>query len=280
MRLDSFAAATAPGERWAGYRSWRCGEEHVLFAHAFSCGSRTIMPPDGPPLDEIANQPRLKEWIEEGAKWPDSDEARSATAHRFRQARAANPGNELCRVSFGRQSGRRLDLSTRETAFESGEQSAIHRAVQAASRARCISSRSLPERMTDVDAADQARRPARQRRSTETLRLWISQGAIWPKDIVLKTRAKNTSGPSYARRHGVGSKNPCNRSWSKSKLEQEAELANYAAEGSANRVPYQMVAIKGGEFLMGSPSSEKGRQDIEGPQARWKSRRSGSASTK
>ena len=45
------------------------------------------------------------------------------------------------------------------------------------------------------------------KKSIETLRLWISEGAEWPNDLVLKTRAKKICRYAQFRRHGIGSQN-------------------------------------------------------------------------
>ena len=53
----------------------------------------------------------------------------------------------------------------------------------------------------------------------------------------------------------------------KSKVTEAADMVNY--QGTIPRAkdePYDMVAIAGGEFLMGSPATEKDRDEDEGPQ--------------
>lgn len=44
----------------------------------------------------------------------------------------------------------------------------------------------------------------------------------------------------------------------------------YVSKIPKTGVPYDMVAIRGGEFLMGSPPEEPKRKDEEGPQVRVK----------
>ena len=46
----------------------------------------------------------------------------------------------------------------------------------------------------------------------------------------------------------------------------QEKLENYSQKISGSNVVYDLVAIQGGEFLMGSPSQEKNRKDDEGPQ--------------
>jgi len=46
----------------------------------------------------------------------------------------------------------------------------------------------------------------------------------------------------------------------------EAEMKTYTDKIPGTELTFKMVAIKGGKFMMGSPSTEKGRQADEGPQ--------------
>lgn len=50
----------------------------------------------------------------------------------------------------------------------------------------------------------------------------------------------------------------------------EAAMKDYVSKIPKTGVPYDMVAIRGGEFLMGSPPDEPKRKDDEGPQVRVK----------
>ncbi|RDB06347.1 formylglycine-generating enzyme family protein [Runella aurantiaca] len=46
----------------------------------------------------------------------------------------------------------------------------------------------------------------------------------------------------------------------------QEKLENYTQKISGSNVTYDLVAIKGGEFTMGSPAKEKGHKEDEGPQ--------------
>ena len=99
----------------------------------------------------------------------------------------------------------------------------------------------------------------------DTLRLWIEQGAIWPKDISLKTRAKSQPGnPSPDDMELVRKIHAM--IMEKSKTDSASKPADYSAKIPQTGVAYHMVALEGGEFTMGSPDSEASREDIEGPQ--------------
>lgn len=56
----------------------------------------------------------------------------------------------------------------------------------------------------------------------------------------------------------------------KTMVKNEASMASYTNTIPGTRATYVMVPIKGGEFIMGSPESEKDRQADEGPQIKVK----------
>jgi len=50
------------------------------------------------------------------------------------------------------------------------------------------------------------------------------------------------------------------------KLTAQEPFENYTQKIGGSKVTYDLVAIKGGEYMMGSPAKEKARKDDEGPQ--------------
>ena len=103
----------------------------------------------------------------------------------------------------------------------------------------------------------------------ELLRAWIEQGAVWPDSVTLKAKEKKAA-PST---------NPDNLELVQkihdfivqtSKEKSQAEMKNYDTKVPKTGIPFSMVAIKGGEFMMGSPASEASRKDDEGPQVKVK----------
>ncbi len=57
---------------------------------------------------------------------------------------------------------------------------------------------------------------------------------------------------------------------SSARRQTKAKFADYSAKVPQTGAPYHMVAIKGGDFLMGSPDRRKAAAENEGPQARVK----------
>lgn len=102
--------------------------------------------------------------------------------------------------------------------------------------------------------------------TTDILKQWIAEGAKWPEDVTLKTREKKaTVMPSPDDMQLV--KTIHDKIIATAKAEAAAGFKDYEAKIPQTGVPYAMVAIKGGEFRMGSPATETRRQDSEGPQA-------------
>jgi formylglycine-generating enzyme required for sulfatase activity len=103
--------------------------------------------------------------------------------------------------------------------------------------------------------------------SIETLRHWIAEGAKWPNDTVLKARAKSSGGAPNSDDLALVRKIHAQIT---ERAKTEGKFTDYSAKIPKTGASYHMVAIQGGEFLMGSPPNEKGRDANEGPQTRVK----------
>ena len=98
----------------------------------------------------------------------------------------------------------------------------------------------------------------------EMLRYWADQGADWPKDTGLKSQGGDLADDINL----TGRIREAVLSGSKEKA--EADMKAYQGTIPKTGVNYEMVAIPGGEFLMGSPDAESARSDDEGPQRKVK----------
>jgi len=94
--------------------------------------------------------------------------------------------------------------------------------------------------------------------------LWIDQGAAWPDGLMLKPKKKIVKGEDEEKIVGAIFR----KIMAGQKPVKEADMKPYNMKISQTLASFDMVPIKGGEFLMGSPSSEKGRSPDEGPQRR------------
>lgn len=97
------------------------------------------------------------------------------------------------------------------------------------------------------------------------IRLWADQGAVWPEGVTL-------GGPEP---EGPKDDIELVKSIREKILEvttekSEGDMKEYTAAIPMTGAEYTMVPIPGGEFMMGSPESEEGRYEDEGPQKKVK----------
>ena len=148
------------------------------------------------------------------------------------------------------------------------------------------------------DNDDDVMPPAKEERMTpdekKILTDWIKEGAVWPDKIVLKMPApvdfKRDIKPildklSAAERDKLklwiksGGQWPSTGSADElkrverihakilegSKEKDHGKMAHYSSKVPVSKVPYHMIAVPGGSFLMGSPDTEVKRKANEGP---------------
>ncbi len=97
-----------------------------------------------------------------------------------------------------------------------------------------------------------------------TLKKWIDEGAVWPEGVKLIAR-KQELGSSKEDTTAVATAiHKCIVANTKEKA--ESEMQPYTASIIGTDVTFDMVPIKGGKFMIGSPENEKGRNADEGPQ--------------
>lgn len=98
----------------------------------------------------------------------------------------------------------------------------------------------------------------------DILRLWVEQGAVWPADVKLGGDAPADDGSLKDNTALVEKIREVILTTSTEKA--EGDMKDYTSEIPKTGVKFDMVAIKGGEFLMGSPAEEANRFEDEGPQ--------------
>lgn len=103
--------------------------------------------------------------------------------------------------------------------------------------------------------------------STDLVKQWIAEGAKWPDGVTLVAKKAEAA---------VGGDDAANvkaiyEHVVKSTTVKEAgEMKPYTETIKGTGVAFEMVPIPGGEFKMGSPEDEEGRQADEGPQVQVK----------
>lgn len=102
----------------------------------------------------------------------------------------------------------------------------------------------------------------------DALRLWIKQGPKWPDGVTLKQREKSINSQTNDDMELI--KKIHAHIVKTTESEKSNGHESYAAKVPLTGADYAMVAVPGGEFTMGSPESEAGRSEVEGPQTKVK----------
>jgi formylglycine-generating enzyme required for sulfatase activity len=221
------------------------------------------MPPDGPRLAD-SQISIVRKWIEEGANWP--KDATLEQKQRIDFVEHVQPILEMNCLSChsGDEPEAGYDMTTLQSTLESGN--------SPPSFVPFHPNKSPLYTLTNVPNDDASLMPPAdqggplKREDIDTLRLWIEQGAIWPKGVNLKTREK---APTV--RPNPDDLNLVTKIHAlivETSTADSSNPADYSAKVPKTGAPYHMVALPGGELLMGSPDSEAGRVSIEGPQKR------------
>lgn len=263
LRLDSLEAAIRGGDSGPAVVVGKPEESALYTLTALTAGHDDIMPPNRP-LSKVQTE-RLRKWILEGACWSESKELQVRPRIDFvKHIQPILEQNCLsCHSRTNPEAG--YNLSTRKEAFKSGfDAPYIVRFRPHASLlyTLAIVEKDADELMPPANAGGPLAADA-----IETLRLWISQGAVWPTDLTLKPQSRienRTDTPDnfalVQRIHAFIVQH--------SDDDAEPAMTDYHATIPLTGAEYNMVAIKGGGFWMGSPDDELHRQKNEGPRTK------------
>lgn len=217
-----------------------------------------VMPPKGDKLS-AAQQTLLKQWIVEGAPWPETIRLQQRDPVDF--VRNVKPILEVNCVACHKEGHAKGDLrlDVREELLKSPDM-----VVGDALASKVYTTMILPADHDDLMPPKKKGGPLPKSKA-EIVRDWIDQGAAWPDGLVLKEREPDSSTDRdwpavIAAVHARLIKN-----------EQAALTAhkNYR-ETIHESVGFEMVAIPGGEFEMGSADNSTGHQPDESPRRKVK----------
>jgi len=259
LRLDTLAAAIKGGDDGAALVVGN-PEKSPLY-------TTTMLPSDHddkmPPKDETLTKTQtdiLKQWIQQGAKWPENTVLTAVKRVDF--VKEIKPILELNCVSCHREGQAKGDLrlDIKSEAIKPG--SIVPGDAQ---KSPVYTTTILPADHDDLMPPSNKGGPL-PKAVTDLIREWINQGAAWPDEMTLAPRkaevvVKNDLEVSAEIRAKI---------LANLKVTQESEMKPFTDHITGTTVKFEMLPIPSGEFVMGSPENEPGRKADEGPQRKTK----------
>jgi formylglycine-generating enzyme required for sulfatase activity/mono/diheme cytochrome c family protein len=261
LRLDTRAGAIQGGGDGAGLFPGDAKKSPMYASTILPADHDDLMPPSnkGGPLPK-AQTDLLASWIQEGAVWPEGLTLKQTKRVDF--VKDIQPLLELNCVACHREGHDKgnLRLDVKSEAFKGGDDGPAivpRRPKQSPLYTTTI----LPADHDDLMPPANKGGPL-PKDQTDLLLSWIEQGAIWPDGITLVPKKKEeiaggNEEETIADIHKLIT--------SRLKVTTEAEMKPYAMTIPGTQVTFAMVPIRSGEFTMGSPQNEAGRQADEGP---------------
>ena len=222
------------------------------------------MPPKGDPLTKEQTEV-LRLWIEQGAEWPTDQVLKQVKRIDF--VKDIQPLLELNCVACHREGhdkgGLRLDVKSE--AFKGGD-NGVAIVPRRPKKSPLYTSTVLPPEHDDLMPPANKGGPL-PKEQTDLLSSWIEQGAIWPDGMTLVPKKKEEIAgadeeQTVAEIHKL--------IMSRLKVTTESDMKPYTNTIPGTQVMFAMMPIPGGEFIMGSPANEPGRNADEGPQHKVK----------
>ncbi len=260
LKLTTRALAIKGGEKGTCLKPGQPAESRLFTSTILPPGHDDLMPPKGDPLTRTQTEV-LRRWIEQGADWPEHLVLQPTRRVDF--AKEIQPMLELncvaCHRADHAKGGLRLD--ERDLAFRGGENGP-----------GLVPFRPKASRVftsTTVAPDDDALMPPKNKggplaqEKVELLARWIEQGASWPEGLKLVPRKPEEipGGDELAAVTAIYGKIMANL-----RVKSTAEMKPYTNTIPGTSVPYAMMPIPNGQYLMGGPPAEKGRRPDEGPQ--------------
>ena len=259
LQLHTKEAAFKGGEHGKVIVPGKSAESKLYSTTVLPAGHDDIMPPKGDTLSKEQSDV-LKQWIDQGAKWPDGTTLKQVKRISF--VKDVQPILEFNCVACHRdghdKGGLRLD--TKDLAFKSGDSGPTILPFNSAK------SKSLTSMQLKAD--DEGVMPPKGKGGplpqdvVMVIKDWIDQGAVWPAGVTLTPKkAEEKGGDDLAvvtEMHKMILANLKEKS--------PKDMQSYKNTIPGTSVNYEMVVIPAGEFTIGSPATEKSRKPDEGPQ--------------
>lgn len=267
FRMDTYEHLMAGGDGGDAVVPGKPDESWLYTSTVLDPDDDDIMPPSKEkPLDKSQSDV-LRQWILDGAKWPDG--VTLTVVPRIDFVKHIQPIFEQNCVGCHRDGNAEGDfrMDTREHIFNSGEYAPNVIAFDA--------DESAVWTLTTLPADDDDLMPPTKKggplpkEKTDMIRDWIAQGAIWPEGLTLVPRkAPEPEEDAAAQAAQVGAL--YEHILGATAIGKGISMEKYRERLPGTAVVWDMVPIPAGEFTMGSPASEANRQDDEGPQRKVK----------
>lgn len=260
LRLHTLADAMKGGDNGSALVAGKSMESKLYTSTTLKHDDDGVMPPpkEGALPKEL--QAKLQQWIDSGAKWPAG--VKLTVAKKVNFAKDIQPIFEFNCVACHKEGHAKgeLRMETRELTFKGGESGAGVVPFQP-TKSPIYTSMTLSiedEKVMPPKAKDRI-----SREEIELVKLWIQQGAVWPEGVVL-VQKKREAVSGVNENETVANIHKFITATHKEKT--AAEMKAYTNTIVGTEVSYALVPIPAGEFVMGSPMGEKGREANEGPQ--------------
>jgi formylglycine-generating enzyme required for sulfatase activity len=259
LRLHTLADALKGGDSGPAFVAGKSKESRLYISTTLKPDDDGFMPPPKEGALPKEQQAKLRQWIDEGAKWPAS--AKLGVTKKINFAKDIQPIFEFNCVACHRdgyaKGGLRMD--TRELTFKGGD--------GGVGVVPFVAEKSPVYTTTTLSIEDEAVMPPKAKdrltkEEIEFVKLWINQGAVWPDGLVLTQKKKEVIGANE--NEVVANIHKFITATHKEKT--AGEMKAYTNTIVGTEVSYSLVPIPAGEFVMGSSMGEKGREANEGPQ--------------
>jgi formylglycine-generating enzyme required for sulfatase activity/mono/diheme cytochrome c family protein len=261
LRLHTKALALSGGDTGTALVPGKSKESPLYMSTILPAADEKVMPPQ--PKNRRLSQAQtelLKAWIDQGAAWPDDSKLTAVRLVEF--VKDIQPILEFNCVACHRDGhkGGGLRLDEKDLAFAGGD---TGKGIVPGKPKE-----SLVHIATSVSTNDDRLMPPLKKNGPlpkeeiEMLAAWIEQGAEWPSGLTLTPKKKEEAGGDEVATVAEIHKQII----AKSRAIAESEMKAYSNTIPGTQVSFRMTPIQGGEFVMGSAETEKGRKPDEGPQ--------------
>ena len=263
LRFTTRAKAIEGGDEGTSLVPGKPAESPLYTTTILPADHDLAMPPKGERLLKEQTE-LLRLWIEQGADWPEGEVLEAKAKIDF--VKHVQPILEFNCVSCHRDGYDKggLRLETRELAIQGGDNGTSLVPFQS-EKSTLYTSTALPADHDDLMPPSNKNGPL-PKEQIQTLKDWIDQGAAWPSSIVIQAKKFQQGGADDPQLvNDIFAKIKANQ-----EVTREADMKPYEVHIPGSDIVFEMLPIPGGEFVMGSPEGEPGRQADEGPQHKVK----------